>query len=378
MPQYGPDLFSSDIGSIMREECKYLLAFRYEPNEVYQVIKKYFISDSSSKRDMNLFWLIMARIQVNYGCLIEEVKEEALKVIESGEDISQWKEYVLIEKHVASYQTMTNEIIQKNVFKGMDNIQESAQTFLEEFQKLQAEKLIEYLQDENLSEEVLHYFNDAGFSKIEIFGDDGKKYLKKRVEVLETLKNDIDSFKPSKKKFSKPYSFDPEWKIGDVYAYKLLEEEDQKRWIMDVDFYNKYILFEVVGINRKPKSRIIPTLVTQTEVCVKPLVFIHDSLPEILELIKFEYLNMRRTPYKDNIEKHGKFIKDKDAIFFVSFYGETREFKKMKLIKLKEGTKTEGDVKISNIGYSNVSIVYLPYCIANDLSHYLNENRDLC
>ncbi|MDZ4195756.1 MAG: hypothetical protein U1C51_00745, partial [Candidatus Izemoplasmatales bacterium] len=64
--------------------------------------------------------------------------------------------------------------------------------------------------------------------------------------------------------------------------------------------------------------------------------------------------------------------------FFVSFYGETREFKKMKLIKLKEGTKTEGDVKISNIGYSNVSIVYLPYCIANDLSHYLNENRDLC
>jgi hypothetical protein len=245
MPQHGPDLFSSDIGSTMREEYKYLLAFRYEPNDVYQVIKKYFISDSSSKRDMNLFWLIMARIQVNYGWLIEEVKEEALKVIESGEDLLQWKEYVLIEKHIVSYQTMTNEIIQKNVIMSTDNIQESAQTFLEEFRKLQEEKLIEYLQDDNLPVEVLHYFNDAGFSKIEIFGVDGKKYLKKRIEVIETLKNDINNFMPSKKKFSKPYSFDPEWKIGDVFAYKLLEEEDKNRWIMDVAFYNKYILFPV-------------------------------------------------------------------------------------------------------------------------------------
>ncbi|MFA5037288.1 MAG: hypothetical protein WC479_08945 [Candidatus Izemoplasmatales bacterium] len=376
MPQHGPDLFSSDIGSIMRDEYKNFLAFNYEPKDVLVIFKKYFLHDSSSKRDKDLFWLIMARMQVNYGCLLDEVRDKALMVIESGDDIKQWEEYVFIEKHISSYQVITNELIQKNLLKDVDNIQERAQTFLEEFHKLQDEKLTEYLQDDHLPEEVLRYFNEKGFSKIEIFGNDGKKYLKKRIEVIETLEKDIANFEPSKKKFSKPYSFDPEWKIGDVYAYKLVEEEDQYGWIKDVNFYDKYILFEVVGIDRKAISRILPSLAVRTEVCVKSYIFIDDTLPNISELDNLEYLSMRRIRYKDNIEKLGKFIKDKEAIFFVIFYGETKKIKKMQLIKLKEGYKTESDVKINNVGYSNVFISHLPYSIANDLKHYLDENRN--
>ncbi|MFA5741747.1 MAG: hypothetical protein WC874_02595, partial [Candidatus Izemoplasmatales bacterium] len=331
MPQHGPDLFSSDIGSIMRDEYKNFLAFNYEPKDVLVIFKKYFLHDSSSKRDKDLFWLIMARMQVNYGCLLDEVRDKALMVIESGDDIKQWEEYVFIEKHISSYQVITNELIQKNLLKDVDNIQERAQTFLEEFHKLQDEKLTEYLQDDHLPEEVLRYFNEKGFSKIEIFGNDGKKYLKKRIEVIETLEKDIANFEPSKKKFSKPYSFDPEWKIGDVYAYKLVEEEDQYGWIKDVNFYDKYILFEVVGIDRKAISRILPSLAVRTEVCVKSYIFIDDTLPNISELDNLEYLSMRRIRYKDNIEKLGKFIKDKEAIFFVIFYGETKKIKKMQL-----------------------------------------------
>ncbi|MGE4572128.1 MAG: hypothetical protein AB7E09_05220 [Candidatus Izemoplasmatales bacterium] len=376
MPQHGPDLFSSDIGSIMRDEYRNFLAFKYEPREVVEVFKKYFLNDSNSKRDENLFWLIMARMQINYGCLLDEVKDKALKIIESGEDTKQWEEYVLVEKHISSYQTMTNELMQQNLLKDVDNIQESAQAFLEEFQKLQDAKLVEYLQNDNLPIEVLQYFNENGFSKIEIFGNDGKKYLKKRIEVIETLKKDIESFEPSEKKFSKPYSFDPEWKIGDVFAYKLLEEEDQYGWIKDVNFYGKYILFEVVGIERKPISRILPSLAVQTEVCIKPFVFIDDLLPDTSSLSNLEYLRKRRVRYKDNIEKLGKFIKDKDDVYFVSFYGETRKFSKMKLIKLKEGKKTESDVMIKNVGYSNVFISSLPYNIAINLKHYLNENQN--
>lgn len=376
MPQHGPDLFSSDIGSIMRDEYKNFLAFNYEPKDVLVIFKKYFLHDSSSKRDKDLFWLIMARMQVNYGCLLDEVRDKALMVIESGDDIKQWEEYAFIEKHISSYQVITNELIQKNLLKDVDNIQERAQTFLEEFHKLQDEKLTEYLQDDHLPEEVLRYFNEKGFSKIEIFGNDGKKYLKKRIEVIETLEKDIANFEPSKKKFSKPYSFDPEWKIGDVYAYKLVEEEDQYGWIKDVNFYDKYILFEVVGIDRKAISRILPSLAVRTEVCVKSYIFIDDTLPNISELDNLEYLSMRRIRYKDNIEKLGKFIKDKEAIFFVIFYGETKKIKKMQLIKLKEGYKTESDVKINNVGYSNVFISHLPYSIANDLKHYLDENRN--
>ena len=375
MPQHGPDLFSSDIGSIMRDEYKYFLAFKYEPNEVLEIFKKYFLDDSSSNRDINLFWLVMARIQLNYGCLLDEVKEKALKIIESGEDIKQWEEYVLVEKHISNYQSMTNELIQKNLMKDINNIQENAQAFLEEFQKLQDAKLVEYLQNDNLPIEVLHYFNDNGFSKIEVFGNDGKKYLKKRIEVIKKLRNDIACFEPSKKKFSKPYSFDPEWKIGDVFAYKLVEGEDQHGWIKDVNFYDKYILFEVIGIERKPISRILTSLAVQTEVCVKPLIFVDDSLPNVSLLDNLEYLSKRRIRYKDNIEKHGRFIKDQDAIFFVSFYGETRKFKKMKFIKLREGTKIESDVMIKNVGYSNVFISSLPYNIAINLKDYLNENQ---
>jgi len=377
MPQHGPDLFSSDIGSIMRDEYKYFLAFKYEPKDVLEIFKKYFIDKNSSDRDRNLFWLIMARMQVNYGCLLEEVKNEALRVIDSGEDIKQWEEYVLIEKHISSYQTMTNELIQKNLFSNFENVQERAQEFLIEFQKLQEEKLVEYLKDDNLPIEVLQYFNDEGFSKIEIFGDDGKKYFNKRIDVINSLHRDILSFEPKKKKFTKPHSFDPKWKIGDVYAYMLLEEEDNFGWIKDVDFYSKYILFEVVGIDRKPISRILPSLAAETSIYVKPFVYIDNILPKEVTINDLEYMNKSRIRYKDNFERLGRFIKGSDQIYCVSFYGETRKYKKMNLIQLREGTVLESEEKTNDVGISHVFITRLPFNIAINLKHFFVENSDV-
>ncbi len=373
MPQYSPDLLTSDIGIMMRDEYKLFLAYKYEPKDILEGLKIFFLPSMRTRRDQNLFWLIMARIQVNYGCLFDEVKQNALAVIESGEDIMQWEEYVLIEKHISTGQSLTSELIRKNYSNFLENPVEGANLFLEKFKKLQDEKLVENLQDDSIPVEVLHYYSDESNSKIEVFGNDGKKYLKKRINVIKSLKHDIDNYSPTKKKFSKPYTFDPGWKIGDVYAYKLLEDEDERNELKGIDFYNKYILFEVIGINRRPISRIMPSLAAETSVFIKPFVFIDEKLPDIDLLNKLEYIKKLRFRHEGNYEKLGKFHKDKDEIDIVCFYGEIRTYKKMNLVKLKEGSILHSEVENKSVGCANVFASRIPYFIANLLKKFLAE-----
>ena len=377
MPQYAPDLFSSDIGSIMRDEYKNFLAFKYKPVVILVFFKKYFLDGVSNDRDVNLFWLIMARLQVNYGCLLDEVKEEAIKVIESNEDIRQWEEYVDIEKYLFSPQDESHSIIEaiQSIDITNSNPLENPEKILEQFRVIQDKQKEDLFNDENTPVEVLHYYSDDSYSKIAVFGKDGKKYLKKRIEVIKKLKIDIANFEPKQKKVSKPYVFDPSWKIGDLYAYPTDNIEDKWNKLKGVDYTGKYILFEVIGVKRKSISRIYPELAKKTDIYIKAFYYFEEDLPEDKRLNDLEYLKRPRIRYKDNIEKLGRFHKDIDEVINLSFYSEVRKFKKVNLIKLRDGTVDEN---IENVPSSMVSVEFfseLPIRVITEMIRYHNSSN---
>ncbi|MGE4319899.1 MAG: hypothetical protein AB7E61_00455 [Acholeplasmataceae bacterium] len=376
MPQYAPDLFSSDIGSIMRDEYKNFLAFKYKSEEILMIFKKFFLDGVSNDRDLNLFWLVLARIQINYGYLLDEVKEEAIKIIESNEDIKQWEEYVSIERYLFTPQDATLSIME--TIKSLDmtdlNPLENTENILEQFRAIQDKQKEELFNDENTPIEVLQYHRDDSFSKIAVFGKDGKKYLKKRIEVINKLRDDIENYKPKQKKFSKPYFFDPHWKVGDIYAYPTDNIEDKENRLKGIDYKGKFILFEVIGINKKSISRIYPELAKDAEIYIKVFYYFEEDLPDDKKFKDLDYLKRLRIRYKDNIEKLGQFHEDIDMIIHLSFYSEVRKFNKATLIKLREGTIDENIDNVPSSMYSAEFFSYLPIRVITDMIKYNNSS----
>jgi len=84
------------------------------------------------------------------------------------------------------------------------------------FKQLEKSKQVEIEENESLPDEVRSYYKNNDFSKIMIFGPDGKKYYKKRIQVLEKLKIDIENFVYNPKKLTIKVNLDPKWKIGDI------------------------------------------------------------------------------------------------------------------------------------------------------------------
>lgn len=373
MGQQGPDLFSSDIGYIMRNEYKFLLSFGYHPEDVLGFFKNYFLDESSTKSEQNLFWLIMARMQVNYGNLLEEVKQNALKVIESEEDIKQWEEYVIIEKHVNTPVKLINEINMTDVVFNPDNPEEFSAQFVRRFDEVKNSNAINLLDQSNIPSLVKEYLNNDDFSKIEVFGEDAKKYLKKRKIIIQTLHSDIIDFEPQKKYFAKPNFFDPEWKIGDIYA-SLVKKENDKNQHLNEYYYDKYIMFEVVDINRKPISRIIPSLAAEVTVFIKPFMYLDDKLPNLKDIEELEYTYKSRINFGDTFERLGKFDESKQEIYGIFFYNSKRKLKKMDLIKIRDGSGTESEQEISGIGCGHIFVDRINITIAIHLKH-LFENQ---
>lgn len=75
-----------------------------------------------------------------------------------------------------------------------------------------------------------------------------KKLYTKRKKVLENLKERLNTEQPEKKKIGKMKFIRPNWKVGDVLLYQILNED-----IEDHEWHGKYVLLKVMGTK---KSRI--------------------------------------------------------------------------------------------------------------------------
>lgn len=85
-------IFDDDGAADIIGEYRMILGYGV-PNEVaYQKIKEYFYKDYAGQDDEDVYWLSIALFQWQNGILMEEVKKEALRCIESGQYLEVWKE----------------------------------------------------------------------------------------------------------------------------------------------------------------------------------------------------------------------------------------------------------------------------------------------
>lgn len=376
MAQYSPDLLRSDIGGTMRDEYIYLSSFRISPEVILRIFKKFFLGSEPTKNEQNLFWLIMARIQVNYGVLCDEVKNEAMKVIASGEDIQQWEDYENMEKHLISYSSITQEFIDNISKMKQDHNDLSAEFVVDLLKQLEISKRNQVEENEDLPDEVRTYYQKSDFSKIMVFGKDGRKYHKKRVEVLKKLKEDIENFVYNPKKLTTRVDFDPKWKIGDVYAIQLEQLPQTFNRDRLVDEIGKYIVFEVSGINRKPISIILPDLGYHTSIFIQPFLYLDDKLPSMEQLAHLEYVPKENTSFFSPKPLGPKYLLHQPQVLWVSFYRASRIYKKLKFVQLKKGSIDVSDASISTTNPPLVFAFSIQSDIAAIIKKYL-ESIDL-
>ena len=201
MGAWGPKLYQDDIAQDIRDTYKDRLRRGKTTKEITEELIEEYSGEIEDIDDGPIFWFALADIQWDYGRLLPEVKENAIKWIEDGSDIRRWEE-------------------------------------------------------EGTAKEV-----------------------KVRKEVLEQLKHKLESPMPEEKKVSQYRLYKCQWKIGDVYAYKMNGEYAKEK-----GFYGRYILFQKVGEGEWWPGHIIPI--------VKVKVTDDEQLPTEEEFYNLQYIKM--------------------------------------------------------------------------------------
>ncbi len=92
MGAWGTGLYQDDVTCDIKEEYLNRLRIGYTNIEATQEVIDHNMDSIEDVEDGPLFWFALADVQWKYGRLLPEVKEEALKYIQSGNDLERWKE----------------------------------------------------------------------------------------------------------------------------------------------------------------------------------------------------------------------------------------------------------------------------------------------
>lgn len=110
---WGVRLYQNDVALDTKEEYIQLLRGGNSDEEALKKVvdkNKEIINDEI---DGPVFWLALAETMWKMGRLTEEVKQKALKVIEDGEDIKNWKELAEFPEQIKTRQNELNRIKEK-------------------------------------------------------------------------------------------------------------------------------------------------------------------------------------------------------------------------------------------------------------------------
>lgn len=92
MGTWSTRIFDDDGAEDIRGEYRILLGYNLEPEHAWQLIYDNFYPDYEGTDEEDVFWLSTALFQWQNGILQEDVKQQALRVIESGSDLKRWEE----------------------------------------------------------------------------------------------------------------------------------------------------------------------------------------------------------------------------------------------------------------------------------------------
>ena len=86
----GAALFSDDVASDVKRDFVDLLRRGLTPEKAVDALKRDWAHAIEDADDGPSFWLALAATQWNYGCLDEAVRQQAIDVIDSGQDLARW------------------------------------------------------------------------------------------------------------------------------------------------------------------------------------------------------------------------------------------------------------------------------------------------
>jgi len=97
MGAWGVAILSDDIAEDIKLLYKDLLANEYSNEDASRIVIEEYKNELDDEETI-VFWLVLASIQWKLGRLQENVKQEALQIIESGADLARWEEEPKLQK----------------------------------------------------------------------------------------------------------------------------------------------------------------------------------------------------------------------------------------------------------------------------------------
>lgn len=144
-----------------------------------------------------------------------------------------------------------------------------------------------------------------------------KKLFQKRKKVLEKLKEKLSTQQPPEKKVRKMTFERPNWKVGDVILYQLLNEDlKNHRW------YKKYVLLKVMGTEKYTIGYLDPEKYYHENELVGIFNWIGDEKVNLKKIDKLKIIM-----FKDIIDPYGDEIKQ----LVGGYHLNIRELKKVNL-----------------------------------------------
>lgn len=144
-----------------------------------------------------------------------------------------------------------------------------------------------------------------------------KKLFQKRKKVLEKLKEKLSTQQPPEKKVRKMTFERPNWKVGDVILYQLLNEDlKNHRW------YKKYVLLKVMGTEKFTIGYLDPEKYYHENEVVGIFNWIGDEKVNLKKIDKLKIIM-----FKDIIDPYGDEIKQLVGEYHLNI----RELKKVNL-----------------------------------------------
>lgn len=187
--------------------------------------------------------------------------------------------------------------------------------------------------------------------------EENKKQYQKREQVLNQLKERLNSPQPSEKKITKIKLKKALWNIGDVLLYKIQAEK-----LKDNKWHGKYVLFRVISITRTNIGSLPFDQYYHEQNVLALYNWVGDEFSENIDINDLDFIICYNTFFKKKIENFLMVSPDSG--------------KKMGMVKILEDKNYDSQYKnIDIVGLSWVHETIIDYSIINYLKAKEEEGK---
>ena len=91
MGAWGTAIFSDDLALDIKQGFRDFIGDGFSPEETTNRLVKEYASEVNDPNSGTIFWLSLALAQWNAGRLLDDVKQKAISIINTGKDLENWK-----------------------------------------------------------------------------------------------------------------------------------------------------------------------------------------------------------------------------------------------------------------------------------------------